>query len=293
MADGRRHIAEFCFSGDCFGLPASGIRAATAEAIGDVVVMRYPQRAADRPIDETPRLAREMYNRTLRELTQTQTHTFVLSRMTAPERLASFLLELAERRDTPHALEGCARRERGNLTRGTLDAWPLWRARRIGTAAELSDGLFRYILVPGLPGWGDVVLLTSAVFLLEVVPLELQRRVVNDAVKNRSYGAIVMLCGAYAAAVLVQGATKLGVNIYRSWVGERAKRDLRRQVGAAVAAPGSGAPAAADLNQRSAQSLCISSEKSDTVAEDPQHDPGSVGRCIGPGGPRQGHPRGR
>ena len=80
MADGRRHIAEFCFAGDCFGLPASGIRAATAEAVGDVVIMRYPQRAADRLIDETPRLAREMYNRTLRELTQTQTHTFVLSR---------------------------------------------------------------------------------------------------------------------------------------------------------------------------------------------------------------------
>ena len=105
MADGRRHIAEFCFAGDCFGLPASGTRAATAEAIGDVVVMRYPQRAADRLIDETPRLAREMYNRTLRELTQTQTHTFVLSRMTAPERLANFLLEFAERRDMPRALD--------------------------------------------------------------------------------------------------------------------------------------------------------------------------------------------
>jgi CRP/FNR family nitrogen fixation transcriptional regulator len=105
MADGRRHIAEFCFSGDCFGLPASGTRAATAEAIGDVVVMRYPQRAADRLIDETPRLAREMYNRTLRELTQTQTHTFVLSRMTAPERLANFLLEFAERREMPRALD--------------------------------------------------------------------------------------------------------------------------------------------------------------------------------------------
>jgi CRP/FNR family nitrogen fixation transcriptional regulator len=105
MADGRRHIAEFCFAGDCFGLPASGTRAATAEAIGDVVVMRYPQRAADRLIDESPRLAREMYNRTLRELTQTQTHTFVLSRMTASERLASFLLELSERRDMPRALD--------------------------------------------------------------------------------------------------------------------------------------------------------------------------------------------
>jgi len=60
-------------------------------------------RAADRLIDETPRLAREMYNRTLRELRQTQTHTLVLSRMTASERLASFLLEIAERRDTPRA----------------------------------------------------------------------------------------------------------------------------------------------------------------------------------------------
>ena len=105
MADGRRHIAEFCFAGDCFGLPASGLRAATAEAIGDVVVMRYPHGAADRLIDETPRLAREMYDRTLRELTQTQTHTLVLSRMTASERLASFLLELAERRDMPRALD--------------------------------------------------------------------------------------------------------------------------------------------------------------------------------------------
>jgi CRP/FNR family nitrogen fixation transcriptional regulator len=105
MADGRRHIAEFCFAGDCFGLPACDTRAATAEAIGDVVVMRYPQRAADRLIDETPRLAREMYDRTLRELTQTQTHTLVLSRMTASERLASFLLELAERRDTPRAVD--------------------------------------------------------------------------------------------------------------------------------------------------------------------------------------------
>jgi hypothetical protein len=44
--------------------------------------------------------------------------------------------------------------------------------------------------------------------------------------------------------VLLQGGAKLGVNIYRSWVGERAKRDLRRQVGAVSAAPGNGAPAA-------------------------------------------------
>ena len=105
MADGRRHIVEFCFAGDCFGLPASGIRSATAEAVGDVVIMRYPQRAADRLIDESPQLVRQMYDRTLHELTQTQRHTLVLSRMTAPERVASFLLEIAERWDTPRAID--------------------------------------------------------------------------------------------------------------------------------------------------------------------------------------------
>jgi ABC-type multidrug transport system fused ATPase/permease subunit len=72
--------------------------------------------------------------------------------------------------------------------------------------------------------------LTVAVFLLEVVPLELQRRIVNDLVKHREYWSIVALAAVYAGTVLVQGGTKLILNIYRSWVGERATRDLRRRV---------------------------------------------------------------
>jgi ABC-type bacteriocin/lantibiotic exporter with double-glycine peptidase domain len=122
------------------------------------------------------------------------------------------------------------------VTGSALEVWPSQRARRTGAAAtELSDGLFRYILATSWQHQIPLVLLTVAVFLLEVVPLELQRRVVNDAVKNRSYSAIAMLCGAYVAAVLVQGAAKLGVNIYRSWVGERIKRDLRRRVSTTAA----------------------------------------------------------
>ena len=38
------------------------------------------------------------------------------------------------------------------------------------------------------------------------------------------------LCAAYAGFVLVQGATKLSLNVYRGWVGENAIRDLRRHV---------------------------------------------------------------
>ena len=44
------------------------------------------------------------------------------------------------------------------------------------------------------------------------------------------FSVVVTLCAAYAGAVLVQGATKLGLNVYRGWVGENAIRDLRRHV---------------------------------------------------------------
>jgi ABC-type multidrug transport system fused ATPase/permease subunit len=103
-------------------------------------------------------------------------------------------------------------------------------------AAALPDGLFRYIAATSWLHQIPLVALTVGVFLLEVVPLELQRRVVNDAVKHHQFDAVVILCAAYAGVVLVQGATKLGLNIYRAWVGERAKRDLRRRVCVATGA---------------------------------------------------------
>ena len=79
--------------------------------------------------------------------------------------------------------------------------------------------------------------LTVSVFLLEIVPLELQRRIVNDLVKDRPYRWVIMLCAVYAGVVLVQGGTKLVLNVYRGWVGERAVRDLRRRIHAVIEAP--------------------------------------------------------
>jgi len=95
---------------------------------------------------------------------------------------------------------------------------------------SLPGGLFRYIAATTWVHQIPLVTLTAAVFLLEVVPLELQRRIVDDAVKHRQYSVVLLLCTAYAGAVIIQGSMKLGLNIYRAWVGERAKRDLRRRI---------------------------------------------------------------
>jgi len=104
LADGRRHIAEFCFSGDCFGLDNASERAFSAEAVGEVTVMRYPRRATDRLIDEDPQLARRLCDMTLSDLAHAQTRMLLLGRMTAAERVASFLLEMSDRRDARRVL---------------------------------------------------------------------------------------------------------------------------------------------------------------------------------------------
>ena len=112
------------------------------------------------------------------------------------------------------------------------------------SAGELSQNVFRYILEASWPHQLLLLVLTVAIFLLEVVPLELQRRAVNDLVKHRDYHLVIILCAIYAGIILVQGGTKLALNVYRGWVGERAKLDLRRRIRSVIEAPPDGSPAA-------------------------------------------------
>jgi hypothetical protein len=55
--------------------------------------------------------------------------------------------------------------------------------------------------------------------------------------KHRDYHLVIILCAVYAGISLVQGGTKLALNVYRGWVGERAKRDLRRRIRSVIEAP--------------------------------------------------------
>ncbi|MBV8119286.1 MAG: hypothetical protein JO081_05020, partial [Alphaproteobacteria bacterium] len=108
----------------------------------------------------------------------------------------------------------------------------------------LPRNIYRYVLATGAVHQLALVALTAVVALLEVAPLEMQRRIVNDLVKHRPFSWVIWLCGAYAGIVLVQGATKLALNIYRGWVAERATRDLRRRVHNIIEHPAAAPPVA-------------------------------------------------
>ena len=95
--------------------------------------------------------------------------------------------------------------------------------------------LFGYIWKISAAHQVGLCALSVIVFALSAVPLELQRRIVNDAIAKGAIDSIIWLAIAYAAVALLEGAVKLSLNIYRSWVSEVTVRKLRKGIGALMA----------------------------------------------------------
>jgi ABC-type bacteriocin/lantibiotic exporter with double-glycine peptidase domain len=89
------------------------------------------------------------------------------------------------------------------------------------------EGLYGYIWQTSGRAQILLAILSVFIFLLDLVPLELQRRIVNDAISRKAFTELIWLCSVYALTALVQGAAKLVWNVYRNSVGEATSRRLR------------------------------------------------------------------
>jgi CRP/FNR family transcriptional regulator len=98
MGDGRRQITGFLVPGDFLGLAFSDTYIYTAEAVVPVAVCRFPRSRFLQLLDGMPDLEKELLARASSELAEAQDQMLLLGRKTARERLASFLLRLADRR---------------------------------------------------------------------------------------------------------------------------------------------------------------------------------------------------
>ncbi len=98
----------------------------------------------------------------------------------------------------------------------------------------MPRSLFGFVL--RVSKWSQfwIVLLAIGVFVLNTVPLELQRRLLNAMVVGGNVDLVIALALAYAAVVLSEGLVKLLMNVYRGWVGEKAVRALRLSTSALV-----------------------------------------------------------
>jgi CRP/FNR family nitrogen fixation transcriptional regulator len=90
LADGRRQISGFHVGGDVFGFEADGTHHFFAEAAVATGILTLRRDSSDRSSRAILRLA-------LQSLVRAQEHLLVVGRQNAVERVAAFLLDMAER----------------------------------------------------------------------------------------------------------------------------------------------------------------------------------------------------
>ncbi len=99
LPDGRRLITGFLSAGHLMGLAPEGVCVYTAEALTEVTLCRYKRTAFERLIDEVPGFAKRLLAATSHELRAAQDQMLLLGRKAASEKLASFLIMLAEQQE--------------------------------------------------------------------------------------------------------------------------------------------------------------------------------------------------
>jgi ABC-type bacteriocin/lantibiotic exporter with double-glycine peptidase domain len=111
----------------------------------------------------------------------------------------------------------------------------------LGQLTPMPASIMRYVLRQTGRHQIVLALLSIAVFALSTAPLELQRRIVNDAIAKGALRTIFLLALAYAGVALVEQLLKLTLNVYRGWVAESSVRHLRTVLKDAAFGPTMGA----------------------------------------------------
>ncbi len=99
LADGTRQVGDILLPGDFFGFEISATHYFSAQAVAASVVRRYPRRAVLARAQTDLALTGHLHELTARALQAARLQMVRLCRKSAPERMASFLLEMAERTD--------------------------------------------------------------------------------------------------------------------------------------------------------------------------------------------------
>lgn len=97
LSDGRRHVVGFAHPGDFLGISVDDEHAFSAEALEDAQLCWFPRSRFDDFIAAHSPMRSELYRLAAHDLAAAQQQLVLLGRKTALERLATFLLGLANR----------------------------------------------------------------------------------------------------------------------------------------------------------------------------------------------------
>lgn len=96
-SDGRRQIDAFYLPGDMFGFEAGAEHRLSAEAVSECSVIAYRWRGLDTLSSFDDRTARLFLSCAMQGLRRAQEHSLLLGRRSASQKVAAFLVDMADR----------------------------------------------------------------------------------------------------------------------------------------------------------------------------------------------------
>ena len=102
MPDGRQQIVGLQFAPDFLGRPFMSESNFGAEVAVDVRLCTFPKEVLESMLSENPELENRLLRQVLKELDEARQWMLVLGRMTAKEKVASFLSLIADHIDPEH-----------------------------------------------------------------------------------------------------------------------------------------------------------------------------------------------
>jgi CRP/FNR family nitrogen fixation transcriptional regulator len=96
-SDGRRQIDAFHLPGEFFGFDAGDRHRLSAEAVCDCAVIPYRWRALETSGEIDDRLAGRFFFHAMQNLRRAQEHALLLGRSSAVQKVAAFLVDMADR----------------------------------------------------------------------------------------------------------------------------------------------------------------------------------------------------
>ncbi len=96
LNDGRRQIEAFHVAGEVFGFEVGSEHSMSAEAVSDCTLVSYRRRSVESLALTDGSINRQMFHFAMQNLAQAQSHSLLLGRRGAAEKVASFLLSWSE-----------------------------------------------------------------------------------------------------------------------------------------------------------------------------------------------------
>lgn len=97
LSDGRRQIVGFALPGDFLGLTLGEKHRYSADTIGEVRLCRFPRTGFLKMVGEKPHLLRRLHDFAGNELNMAQDQMALLGRLTAEEKIATFIVGMRAR----------------------------------------------------------------------------------------------------------------------------------------------------------------------------------------------------